>query len=244
MLGGLYTAASGMEAQQQQMDALANDIANVSTSGYQSSRVGFHDLLYSSSGSASGSTVATGAGAASQVVGRSQTQGQIQLTGRTFDVAISGPGYIEVRRPDGTIGLTRNGGLQIDAQGRLTNQLGMLVQPPITVPAGVNPSDVKIDPSGNVSAGSQQLGQIQLVTVPNPDGLVGDGDSVLSATAASGTIRTATGATLQQGALEASNVDVSTAMVAMIDAQRAFSMGSKAVQFQDQMLQIANQVKR
>ena len=104
----------GMAAQQEQIDALANDMANMSTPGYQATRVGFHDLLYSSGGGSTGSTVATGAGAAAQIIGRSQVQGSIQPTGRPLDVAIVGEGYIEVRRPDGTIGLTRNGVLQID----------------------------------------------------------------------------------------------------------------------------------
>jgi len=240
MLGGLYAAAAGMEAQQQQLDAISNDLANESTPGYQAVRVGFHDLLYSSGGASSGSTVATGAGAAAALVGRSQTQGSIQETGQPLDVAIQGPGYIEVRRPDGTIGLTRNGVLQLDAQGRLTTALGMPLQPPITVPSGVSPSQVSIDSSGNVTVGTRKLGQISLVNVPAPDQLLADGDSVFSTTAASGAIRRATGATVQQGALEASNVDTSQELVDMIDTQNNYSMASKAIQFQDQMLQIAN----
>jgi flagellar basal-body rod protein FlgG len=243
MLQGLFAAASGMEAQQQQFDAVSNDLANVNTPGYQANVVGFHDLLYTTAGSASGTTMATGAGSAAGIVGRSQLQGALQQSGRPLDVAIQGQGYLEVRRPDGTIGLTRNGALQRDAQGRLTNQEGMLVQPPITVPAGVSTSELHIDSSGNVTAGAQRLGQIQLVTVPNPNGLNPDGGSVFSATAASGAIGPATGATLQQGALEASNVDVGNAMTTMINAQQSYSMGSQAIQYQDQMLQIANEIK-
>src|SRR5947209_18236692 len=143
MLEGLYSAAAGMEAQQHQLEAVSNDIANVSTPGYQAAQVGFHDLLYSSGGASSGSSVATGAGAASSIVGRSQTQGALQNTGQPLDVAIIGPGFLQVRRPDGTIGLTRNGTLQLNSAGQLTNELGMAVQPPITVPRGTQPNDIK-----------------------------------------------------------------------------------------------------
>src|SRR5579862_6088665 len=103
MLEGLYSAASGMEAQQQQFDAISNDMANMDTPGYQSTVVGFHDLLYSDGGY--GSNVATGAGSAAQVVGYDQSEGAIQQTGQPLDVAINGSGYLEVRRQDGTIGL-------------------------------------------------------------------------------------------------------------------------------------------
>lgn len=241
MLEGLYAAAAGMEAQQQQVDAVANDIANLDTPGYQQTIVGFHDLLYSTGGY--GSNVATGAGSAAQIVGRSQAQGSIEQTGQPLDVAIDGNGYLEVRRPDGTIGLTRNGALQLDGQGRLTNAQGMLLQPPVTLPSGVTPDQVTIAANGTVSAGGRTLGKLNLVTVPNPDGLTADGDSLFSATAASGPLRPATTATLQQGALEGSNVDVATAMTEMMQAQQNYSMGSQAVQFQNQLLQIANQIK-
>jgi flagellar basal-body rod protein FlgG len=245
MLDGLYSAATGMAAQQEQLDALANDMANMSTPGYQSTRVGFHDLLYTSGGpAATGTNVATGAGAAAEIIGRSQAEGELQMTGQPLDVAIVGEGYFEVRRPDGTIGLTRNGTLSIDGQGRLTTSTGMLLQPPIKIPAGTNPSSVTIDPDGTVHAGATRVGKISLVTVPGPDHLIADGDGVFSATAASGAIRAATGATLHQGALEGSNVDVSTVMTQMMDAQQGYSMASRAIQFEDQMLQIANQVKR
>jgi flagellar basal-body rod protein FlgG len=244
MLDGLYSAASGMEAQQEQIDALANDVANISTPGYQATRVGFHDLLYSSAGAANGSTAQTGSGAAASVVGRSETEGDLAPTGRSLDVAVVGQGYIEVRRPDGTIGLTRNGSLQLDAQGRLTTDTGLLLQPPIRIPNGVSTDSVKIAPDGVVRSGTRVLGRIALVTVPAPDRLLADGDGVFSATAASGGVRRAVGATLQQGTLENSNVDLASTMGEMIDAQRGYGMASRAIQMQDQMLQIANQVKR
>jgi flagellar basal-body rod protein FlgG len=241
MLEGLYSAASGMEAQQQQFDSISNDMANLDTPGYQSTILGFHDLLYSNGNY--GSNVATGAGAAAEVVGRDQTQGAIQQTGQPLDIAIGGEGYLEVRRPDGTIGLTRNGALQLNDKRQLTTQTGMLVQPPITIPAGVDPSQVSIASNGTVSVGKQTLGKLSLVDVPAPDGLVADGDSVFSATAASGALKAAKGATLQQGALEGSNVNMGDEMSKMMAAQQQYAMGSQAIQYQAQMLQIANEIK-
>jgi flagellar basal-body rod protein FlgG len=243
MIPGLYSASAGMEAQQQQLDAISNDLANVSTPGYQSTILGFHDLLYASGGGPSGSAVATGTGAAASVIGRSQLQGTIAQTGQPLDVAIAGDGYLQVRRPDGTIGLTRNGTLQINSQGLLTNGLGMPLQPPITLPKGVAPGEVTIAPDGAVSVGARKFGQIAIVTVPAPDGLLADGNSLLSTTAASGATRPAAPATLQQGALESSNVNLSRDMVGMIDAQQGYSLASKAIQFEQQMGQIANQLK-
>jgi flagellar basal-body rod protein FlgG len=243
MIEGLYSSAAGMEAQQNQLDAISNDLANMSTAGYQASRVGFRDLLYSSGGSASGSSVATGAGAASAVIGRNQQQGSIQQTGQPLDVALQGPGYLQVRRPDGTTGLTRNGTLQLNAQGRLTTDLGMPLEPPVTMPKGTAAADVEIGQDGTVRAGTKVVGRLAIVDVPGPDHLLADGSGVFSATAASGATRTATGTTVQQGAIEASNVDVNTVMAKMMEAQRGYSLESKAIQYQDQMLQIANQVR-
>jgi flagellar basal-body rod protein FlgG len=241
MLEGLYSAASGMEAQQQQFNAISNDMANLDTPGYQSTIVAFHDLLYSNGGY--GSTVATGAGSAAGIVGRDHAQGALQTTNQPLDVAVEGDGFIEVRRPDGSIGLTRNGRLQINAKGQLTNPQGMLVQPPITLPAGVPTNQVTIQPDGTVAAAGKQLGKISLVTVPAPNGLVAVGDSLYSATAASGAIRPAKGAALQQGALEGSNVNLGSEMAKMMSAQQEYAMGSQAVQYQAQMLSIANQIK-
>jgi flagellar basal-body rod protein FlgG len=241
MLEGLYSAASGMEAQQQQFNAISNDMANLDTPGYQSTIVGFHDLLYSNG--SYGSVVATGAGAAAQVVGHDQAQGAINQTGQPLDVAVQGKGFIEVRRFDGSIGLTRNGRLELNAKRQLTNQEGMLVEPPITIPAGVPTDQVTIASDGTVAAAGKRVGKISLVDVPAPDGLVADGDSVLSATTASGAIRAARGTTLQQGALEGSNVNLGDEMARMMTAQQEYAMGSQAIQYQAQMLSIANQIK-
>ena len=119
----------------------------------------------------------------------------------------------------------------------------MLVQPPITIPAGVSTDQVTIGADGTVEAAGKSVGKISVVDVPAPDGLVADGDSVFSATAASGAIRTAKNATLQQGALEGSNVDIGDEMAKMMTAQQQYAMGSQAIQYQAQMLSIGNQIK-
>jgi flagellar basal-body rod protein FlgG len=246
MLGGLYSAAAGMAAQQQRIDGVANDLANASTTGYKHVRVGFRDLLYNAQGGSAGPTVLSGAGSAAGFIGRSQEQGSLQTTGQPLDVAIQGPGFLQVKRPDGSLALTRDGSLRLDATGRLTTKDGMIVQPEITVPRGTTPEQLSIGADGTVRAGAgRALGRIELVTVRAPDGLQSLGGNLFAANAASGA-STAAGAdtTLRQGVLEGSNVDVGDAMVDMIDAQRSFQLASKAIQMQDQMLEIANQVKR
>ena len=245
MLQGLYAAASGMEAQQNQFNAIANDMANIDTPGYQATEVGFQDLLYSSAGSASGSpNIATGTGSQSAIVGRSFAQGAIQNTGRSLDVAIQGPGYLQVRRNDGTIGLTRNGALQVNDQGEITNQDGNPLVPPLKLPKGTDAANIKIETNGQVISGSRTIGKLALVNVPAPNQLQPDGDSMFSVTAGSGATRPATGSSIQQGALEGSNVDVAKDMTTMINAQRSYQMASQAIQYQDQMLQIADQIKK
>ena len=245
MLEGLYSAATGMAAQQEQIDALANDMANMSTPGYQATRVGFHDLLYSTGGGSTGSTVATGAGTAAQMIGRSQIQGSIQPTGRPLDVAIVGEGYIEVRRPDGTIGLTRNGVLQTDAQGRLTTSTGMLLQPPIKLPKGVAADQVTIGPDGTRRAPAlASSARSRWSPCRRPISCWPTATACSARRPRAVRFGKPTGTTLQQGAVEASNVDVADTTVAMINAQQGYSMASKAISFEDQMLSIANQIKR
>lgn len=246
MLSGLYSAAAGMAAQQQRIDGVANDLANTSTTGYKHVRVGFRDLLYNAQGGAAGPTVLAGAGAAAAFVGRSQEQGALQTTGQPLDLAIQGPGFFQVRRPNGTLALTRDGALRLDATGRLTTANGDLLQPQITVPRGTTPDQLSIAADGTVRAGAgAPLGRIELVTVPAPDGLQPLGGNLFAETAQSGASTPAgNDTTLRQGLLEGSNVNVGDAMVDMIDAQRSFQLASKAIQMQDQMLEIANQVKR
>lgn len=244
MLNGLYAAAAGMSAQQSQLDAVSNDLANVDTPGYQAEVLGFHDLLYTSAGPQNATNFATGAGSAADLIGRDQSAGALQQTGRPLDVAVIGPGFLQVRRPDGTLGLTRNGALELNANSQLTNSTGMPLVPPVTLPRGVSTDKVTITTNGTVEASGRIVGRISVVTVPAPNGLLAAGDSTYSATAASGAIAPASGAGLQQGSLEASNVTMATAMGQMIDAQRSYQMDSKAISMQDQMLQIANQIAK
>jgi flagellar basal-body rod protein FlgG len=243
MLEGLYSAAAGMAAQQQHMDAVANDLANVDTTGYKSVRVGFRDLLYTQAGKAAGARVNVGAGARADQLGRSLEQGALQTTGRMLDVAIAGQGYFQVRTAGGKVALTRDGNFHLDANGRLVTSSGARVQPAITVPAGTSDDQVTIATDGTVTAAGRQVGKLRLVTVRSPEGLAPAGDNLFTTTAASGAVRAATGTNLQQGYLEGSNVDMADAMVGMMDAQRGFEMASKAIQMQDEMAGIANQVK-
>jgi flagellar basal-body rod protein FlgG len=164
-------------------------------------------------------------------------------TGNPLDLAIEDRGFLRVRRADGTDALTRDGSLKLDPQGRLTTQRGDLVQPAITVPEGTKESDIQIAPDGAVTANNRALGRIQLVTVRSPDGLESVGDSLFRATATSGPATALAAGRVQQASVEASNVDVADSMTEMMDAQRSFQLASKAVQMQDQLLQIANQVK-
>jgi flagellar basal-body rod protein FlgG len=244
MLEGLYSAAAGMAAQQQRMDATANDLANVDTTGYKSERVGFRDLLYTQAGRAAGAQVYEGAGAAAEQLGRTLEQGALQNTGRQLDVAIEGQGFIQVRQANGTPALTRDGSLQVDAAGRLMTSTGQFLQPNITPPAGTTPDQVTISGNGTVTAAGRQVGRIQLVTVRAPEALTPAGNNLFTANAASGPVQNATGATLQQGFLEGSNVDLSDAMVSMMDSQRSFQLASKAIEMQDEMAGIANGVKQ
>ncbi len=242
MLEGLYSAAAGMAAQEQQIDAISNDLANVSTEGYKSERVAFSDLLYNTVEQA-GTKSSTGAGASAQFLGHSGTEGAVKETGEPFDLAIEGEGYFQVTGPGGQLALTRNGAFSIDANGSLTTADGNLLSPPIKVPAGVAPSEVRIAPDGTVTVGTKKLGQIQLVTVTSPDHLRSEGASELIPTAASGAPHPVTGAKVHQGALEESNVDVAKEMALMVSTQRNYQLASSAIQTESQMMSIANQLR-
>jgi flagellar basal-body rod protein FlgG len=229
-----------MAAQQQRMDTLANDVANVNTTGYKHTRVAFRDLLYARDRTG---VVSSGAGAAANPIGRGFAQGSLRETGNPLDVAIQGDGFLQVRRADGTTALTRDGALRLDPRGRLSTQRGELVQPAVTVPAGTSDADVAIASDGTVSAAGRAVGRIQLVTVRAPQALQSAGDNLFVPTAGSGAPQAMRNGVVAQGSLEASNVDLADAMTEMMDSQRSFQMASKAVQMQDQILQIANEVK-
>jgi flagellar basal-body rod protein FlgG len=242
MLQGLYAAAAGMNAQQRRIEAVSNDVANVNTHGYRGTRVAFRDLAYVDEPTGNG--VRAGAGAAVTDAGRMTGQGAIQRTDNPLDVAIEGPGFLQVRTADGRAALTRAGSLRVDADRRLVTAGGQLVQPPVQLPQDVQPSAVQIGADGTIRSGTRELGRLRLVDVPAPQGLLATGDNLYVATAASGPVRDATGARVQQGALEGSNVDMADAMVDLMDAQRSYGLASKALQMQDQLMEIANGVKR
>ncbi len=242
MLEGLYSAAAGMSAQQTQLDAISNDLANLSTNGYKSERVAFSDLLYNRVEIAGTETTA-GAGAKAQILGRSQAQGALKETGNPFDLAIEGPGYFQVTRSNGQRALTRNGAFQVDADGSISDAAGNRLFPPIKVPKGVSGEHVRITSDGTVTAQGKKIGQIKLVTVPAPDHLRGEGDSLLTATKESGEPKALRGGKIHQGALEDSNVDVGRDMATMMSTQRNYQMASTAIQTESQMMQIANQLR-
>jgi flagellar basal-body rod protein FlgG len=245
MLEGLHTAAAGMAAQQQRLDAVANDLANANTTGYKHQRVGFRDLVYDQTGRSSAQGVRTGSGAAAVDAGRAFAQGTLQRTDRTLDVAIQGEGFLRVRLADGRDALTRDGGLHIDGNRQLTTSTGALVQPAITVPEGVAEDQISIGPDGTVLAAGNRIGRLDVVTVRSAAGLLSVGNNAFVTTAASGAAIAAPRATtLTQGALESSNTDMAEAMVSMIESQRAYQLASKAISTADEMMGIANGVKR
>jgi len=244
MLEGMYSAAAGMTAQQQRLDALSNDVANVNTTGYKRVRVAFRDLAYTPSGLATAG-MQEGAGAAATTIGRTSAQGALKETGEPLDVALTGPGWLQVRDAGGQELLTRDGDLQLDEQGRLATRNGLLLDPPVRVPAGTQPSEVGIGPDGTVSVAGQGVGRVRLVSVMAPAGLRPVGENAFVPTPESGPVRAAEpGTALRQGALEASNVDLGDVMAEMIEAQRAFELASRAIQTQDRAQEIATGVKR
>jgi flagellar basal-body rod protein FlgG len=242
MLEGLYSAGAGMESAQNMLDATSNNIANENTPGYQSEMVGFHDLLYTTDDDDPSSAI-VGAGSGTDTLGFSQAQGSLQQTGNPLDLALNGPGYFEVRQPDGTIGLTRNGTFELNARGQITTSLGMELVPPITLPKGTQASQVSTASDGTVSVNNNKVGRIGVVQVAAPDKLLPQGNSVYSATTGSGPIKAAKGVTIQQGFLEQSNVDLNTEISNMMTAEQAYDMGSRAVQMEAQLGQIAATLK-
>jgi flagellar basal-body rod protein FlgG len=241
MLEGLYSAAAGMAAQQLQLDAVSNDLANLSTDGYKSERVAFGDLLYNRVEIA-GTETGAGAGAQARIIGRSTGQGALKETGNPLDLAIEGEGFFKVTGPGGAVALTRDGAFGVNAEGEIVNAEGARLQPPIKLPKGVTAGDLRISTDGTVSAAGKTLGKIELVTVTAPDHLVAEGGGLLTPNAASGAPHAASGR-IHQGALEDSNVDVGRDMATMMTAERAFQMTSTAIQTESQMMAIANQLR-
>ena len=263
MLRAMYTAASGMAAQQMNLDNVANNLANSSTVGFYRRRLQFEDLLYQNlimPGAAATQQTTVVAGlqiglgtkaAASEVV---QLQGDLSATGNPLDLAIQGNGFFQVTLPTGETAYTRAGTFHMDSQGNVVTADGNPVTPAITIPSGATSITVGADGTVSVTqAGqqaAQQVGNIQLALFPNPGGLNSVGNNLLLATTASGDPIAGTPGgsdglgTIQQGYLEQSNVDVVEEFVAMIVAQRSYEASSRVVQSADEMLQQLNNISR
>lgn len=255
----LQVARTGLEAQDLRMRVIANNLANASTTGFKGQRANFATLAYQDARvagqqSSAESNYATGlnlgTGVALQGTSLTEGQGTLSTTGGTYDLAIEGNGYFQVQMPGGQLGYTRAGNFTLSAEGQLVTSQGYPVQPSISVPAGA--TSVTVASDGTVSAvapGSSTpttLGQITLATFTNPAGLQPASDNFLMETAASGPVQVGTAGqngrgSLRQGALEASNVDVTQSLVDMIECQRAYEINSKMISAVDDMLKNANQ---
>jgi len=261
MFRALNIAATGMAAQETNLEGISNNIANSNTVGYKRQRVDFQDLLYQQVQLAGSPTSATTVnptglqlGNGVRVVGTSRlyTQGTIATTSNQFDVAIEGNGFFTVQQPDGTPAYTRAGNLQTDGQGRLVTSEGMPLEPPITIPQ--NAVSVSISATGAVSATVSgqttpvAVGQLTIANFVNPTGLRAMGHNLFAVTAASGEAQVGLPGedgrgTLLQGATEQSNVSIVDEMIGLISAQRAYEINSKVVTTADQMMQAANQMR-
>lgn len=255
MLRSLWIAKSGMEAQQMQLDQISNNLANSSTNGYKSTHAVFQDLMYqtlrqpganSSEQTQLPTGLQVGLGVEPVATTRQFSQGNLQQSSNTLDLAIQGNGFFQIEMPDGTTGYTRDGSFQVDAQGRMVTNSGYVVQPGITIPANAN--TVTIAKDGTVTANlpgqtsPQTLGQLQLATFVNPGGLEAKGGNIYVETAASGSPNVGAPqssgfGSVSQGFVETSNVNVVAELVQMIQTQRTYELNSKAIQTSDQMLQ-------
>jgi flagellar basal-body rod protein FlgG len=261
MMRALSIAATGMQAQQTNVEVISNNIANVSTTGFKRSIAEFQDLLYQSAeraGTASseqGTTLPTGSqvglGVRAAGVSRVLTQGSLTETDNPLNLAINGRGYFGVQLPNGEVGYTRDGSFNYSSTGQIVTTEGYPVQPGITV--NPNATQVTINQSGQVietlpNGKQNTVGQLQLYEFPNEAGLNALGGNILVKTEASGDALQGLPAdpgfgTVQQGYLESSNVNVVTEMTSLIQAQRAYELNSKVIQAADQMLQTTNQVR-
>ncbi|HBA70991.1 MAG: flagellar basal body rod protein FlgG [Geobacteraceae bacterium GWC2_55_20] len=262
MIRALWTAASGMQAQQKNIDVVANNLANVNTTGFKRSRADFQDLMYQNlKSTGSPATNATqvptgiqiGLGTRLAAVTKIFAPGDFSQTGNELDIAIEGDGFFQIQQPDGTTGYSRAGAFKRDSQGRIVTTDGNPLLPEIVIPS--NATKINIGSDGTVSV--QQAGQsapttvgsIQLAAFSNPAGLSAQGKNIYLPSDASGTATTGTPGqnglgTVTQGLLEMSNVNVAEEMVNMIVGQRAYEINSKAVQASDEMLQTANNMRR
>ncbi len=263
MIRAMHTASTGMFAQQLNIDTVANNLANVNTTGFKRSRAEFADLLYQKSrvpGASSSNVgvfpvgIQVGLGVRPVTVSKEYVQGSLKQTFNELDIAIDGAGFFQVQRPDGTTMYTRAGSFKSDANGAMVTGDGDQLIPTITIPPGT--LTLSIGQDGTVSAltaGSTQaqtVTTIQLTRFNNPSGLIAQGNNLFTESAASGPAEQGTPGfssgfgLIQQGFLETSNVNIADEMVNMIVAQRAYELNAKAIQASDDMLQIANTLRR
>lgn len=262
MLKSLNTAATGMKAQQLNMDVIANNLANVSTMGFKKARAEFEDLLYDNlkePGSATGANsisptgVQVGLGAKAAAVEKDFSQGSTKITNAPFDIEINGAGFFPVQTPSGQIAYTRDGAFKKGPDGRLQDRNGNLLQPEIVIPPAANGVEIGTDGKVEVTTAENQItpqvvGNIQLVSFVNPAGLKSLGGNLYVPSNSSGLPQQGVPGQnglgmLAQGQLETSNVNIVDEMVNMITAQRAYETNSKAVQASDQMLQSVNNLR-
>lgn len=260
MLRALYSSAAGMHAQQLNLDVIANNLANVNTTGFKKSKIEFQDLLYQTVRAAgaeqgAGNQLPTGIqighGAQPVATAKIFTTGELSQTGERLDVAIQGDGFFEVQLPDGSRAYTRDGAFKLASDSRITTSDGLVLQGGFQpIPPGT--TSISIAPSGEVTtqgANGNQNFRVQLVRFANPAGLDSLGRNLYRETPASGAAEIGNPSEngfgdLQQGYLEMSNVKVVEEMVKMIVAQRAYEVNSKAVQAADEMMQLSNNLRR
>lgn len=257
----LSTAATGMLAQQLNVDVISNNIANLNTSGFKRSRAEFQDLLYqnverpgsqsSTAGTVVPSGIQVGVGVQTAGVYRIAEQGSLEITGNQLDLAINGRGFFRIQLPDGQDAFTRAGSFQLDQLGQLVTPEGFLVQPAVAIP--LDATSITISLEGEIQATldgqvqPQILGQLDLVTFPNEVGLDSFGANLFLETQASGPANQSQPGQpgfgeIQQGFLERANVNAVQELTSLITAQRAFELNSTVIQTADQMLQAANQI--
>ncbi|HEX9455319.1 MAG TPA: flagellar basal-body rod protein FlgG [Candidatus Binatia bacterium] len=262
MMRALWTAATGMQAQQLTLDVVANNLANVQTAGFKRSRVDFQDLVYETlqapgAQSAQGQEIPSGfqVGHGSRAVATQRLfiKGDLQQTGNSLDLAIEGDGFFQVTLPSGETGYTRAGTFKKNSQGQMVTSDGFLIQPQITVPQNATNIIVGVDGLVSVTIAGQsqpqQLGTLELARFINPAGLLSQGRNIFLPTQASGDAITGTAGreglgTLIQGFVEGSNVNVVEEMVGLITSQRAYEINSKAIRTADEMMQTANNLIR
>ncbi len=263
MIRALWTAGTGMIAQQTNIDTISNNLSNVNTVGFKKVRAEFEDLLYQTLRAPGNSALGTpgqlptglqvGLGARLAATNRLFSQGSAQQTGNPFDLMVEGDGFFQVQLVDGRIAYTRGGNFKVDGEGRLLDNEGNYVVPEITIPDGS--ADLSISQDGTITVvlpGENvptEIGRFELVRFINPAGLLPMGRNLFVQSSSSGEPVIATPGTeglgtIIQGALEMSNVQIVEEMVNMIVAQRAYDVNSKAVQASDEMLQVANNLRR